>query len=145
MGKTDTAAPEDRTGVSVYIPKPGTAIGRTVERASAIVAPKREFRTARTTVYYEDLSQDAEGLVTFADRAMLAYRRMRAGTSTPEGITALPQELARVGTLDPARGVISAEREALRDLLNWLGIPDVPGDRRTLTLQRELCVHSLRQ
>ena len=148
MSSNPAAPPHEQCSdsVLVYVPKPGTAIERTVKRGSAIVGPEAEAEAgrARPTVYFEGNLYGAVGMVTFADRAMHAYWRMRERYPTIAMMTASPQELVRAGTLDPERGVIRDELDARGDLLAWLGIKDVPGDRRILSLQRELCVYGVR-
>jgi hypothetical protein len=79
-----------------------------------------------------------------ADRAIHAYWRMRERYPTVAKMTVPAHDLVRVGTLDPERGVIRDEFDARTALLAWLGIEDVPGDRRILSLQRELCVLAIR-
>ncbi len=129
-----------RETVLVYIPRPGSPIEQTVKHGSAIVGPESKSRQERTTVYFEGNLHGVGSMVTFADCAMHAYWRMRECYPTVAKMAVLAHDLVRVGTLDSERGVIRDELDARGALLAWLGIKDVPGDRRILSLQRELCV-----
>ena len=81
-------------------------------------------------VYYEGNRYGAANMVTYADRAMLAYWRMRDHYPTVAQAAVPVEHLVRIGTLDPERGEIElVDTEHAPDLAEWLGCaPALPRD-----------------
>jgi len=113
--------------VPVYIPRPTVDgfIARTVAPRSAIVGqPELPARGELLVVYYEGNLHGAANIVTFADRAMVAYHRMAERYPTVAKMAVAPREVTQAATLLPEHGMVEPTLDpTLRAALaRWIGV-----------------------
>jgi hypothetical protein len=123
--------------IPVYVPsRRHQASGRDVrisEQLAATVAPRSaivgkdlsgdDVPADMVVVYYEGNIHHAAEIVTFADRAMRAYERMREHYPTVAMMAVPRSQLTRTATLCPEYGrvEVAGSREML-GLCRWLGL-----------------------
>lgn len=141
--------------VPVYVPSRRDGAGRDVrmgEHMLATVAPRSAIvGTGRDpepgllpemiVVYYEGNLYGAVNMVTFADRAMFAYWRLRDHYPTVAMMAVPRSQVVQAATLYPEHGRVEVKSAAQQvRLTRWLGLAIEDSD----ALARELRVQGVR-
>ncbi|MBN9624211.1 MAG: hypothetical protein J0H06_14900 [Actinobacteria bacterium] len=120
--------------IVVYLPAGGHPATEGIARGSAIVGVP-EPGTEEVRIYSEDSLYGQSNMITLADRALVAYERLRDRAPTVTMRVVPRGALVTVGTFDEAAGrIILTGDQSAAAVATWLGVPTLdPAELRRST------------